>query len=98
MVGNTHGFKKGQPRLEGADKPSQQIEVFDLQEKTTTSYNSMSEAARTLDIRWKYIKNYFVCNQQKPYKDRYTFNKIRFYLRSIIILVSTSCAFHLLLR
>jgi group I intron endonuclease len=55
---------------------SSKIEVFDLQEKTTTIYNSMGEAARALDIRWESIKNYLARNQQNPYKARYTFKKV----------------------
>jgi hypothetical protein len=43
--GNTN--KKAKPRAEGVGSPSQAIEVFDLQEKTTISYNSKSAAART---------------------------------------------------
>jgi hypothetical protein len=41
------------------------IEVFDLQENTTTSYNSISEAARALKINQARIVNYFSRNQQK---------------------------------
>src|SRR5205085_9032246 len=40
--------KKGKPRPEGSGKPSQQIEVTDMASptnNTTTSYNSISEAA-----------------------------------------------------
>jgi len=54
----------------------QKIEVFDLQENTTTSYDSIREAARALNIRWEAIKNYLTNNQQKPYKARYTFKKL----------------------
>jgi hypothetical protein len=70
--GNTHGFKKGQSILEGAGKPSQQIEVTDSELNQTTNYDSFSEAARALDIRYESIKNYFANNQKKPYKGRYT--------------------------
>ena len=66
----------GKPRHEGAGKASQQIEVFDFQEKTTTSYNSISEAARTLNINNATIVKYFANNQQSPYKGRYTFKKV----------------------
>ena len=52
------------------------IEVFDLQEKTTTYYNSMDEAGRALNIKHSIISLYFARNQQKPYKGRYVFNKI----------------------
>jgi hypothetical protein len=79
--GNTN--KKAKPRAEGAlrifnkkGKPSQVIEVFDLQEKTTTSYNSKSAAARALNINQTVIVKYFANNQQKPYKGRYTFKKV----------------------
>jgi hypothetical protein len=67
MMGNSNG--KNQPS-------SQKIEVTDLEEKTTTSYNSINEAARALDINPRRITDYFSRNQQKPYKRRYTFNKI----------------------
>jgi group I intron endonuclease len=67
----------GQPRPAGAGKPSQTIEVFDLKEKTTTYYNSISEAARALNLpNFNTIRSYIKNNQQKPYKKRYTFNKI----------------------
>jgi hypothetical protein len=36
----------------------------------------MSEAARALEIDMTIITKYFSRNQQKPYKKRYTFNKI----------------------
>ena len=52
------------------------IKVFDLQEKTTTSYNSISEAARALKINKAIIALYFSRNQQKPYKGIYTFKKL----------------------
>jgi hypothetical protein len=68
--------KKGKPRPSGSGRSSQVIEVFDLKENATTTYDSIREAARALDIRWKSIKNYFARNQQNPYKGRYTFKKI----------------------
>jgi hypothetical protein len=55
---------------------SSKIEVFDSQEKTTTAYNSINEAARALNIRKSVIDMYFSRNQQKPYKGRYTFKKM----------------------
>ena len=54
----------------------QKIEVFDLQENTTTYYNSMSETARALNINHARIVMYFSRNQNKPYKDRYVFKKV----------------------
>ena len=54
----------------------QKIEVFDLQENTTTYYNSFNEAARALNISHSVIVMYFTNNQQKPYKGRYTFKKL----------------------
>jgi len=48
---------KGQPRTVGSGKPSQQIEVFDLPEKTKTSYNSFSEAA---NFKYQSIENFYV--------------------------------------
>ena len=64
------------PRPSGAGSPSQAIEVFDNKNNKTTSYDSMHEAGRVLDIRWTAIKDYFANNQQKPYKARYTFKKL----------------------
>jgi len=40
----------GKKKVEGSGRPSQPIEVFNLKEKTTTSYNSFSEAARALNL------------------------------------------------
>ena len=53
---------------------SQKIEVTDLQEKIITTYNSMGEAARALNLpSYKTIANYILCGQTKPYKGRFTF-------------------------
>jgi len=69
--------KKGKPRPEGARRPSQQIEVTDIKNNTTTSYDSIHEATIALNIsNHKAISNYFKQNQQKPYKGQYTFKKI----------------------
>jgi len=65
-------LKSGLSNPRGRNK----IEVFDLQKNTTTSYNSMSEAARVLNILRASISMYFKQNQKKPYKGRYTFKKI----------------------
>jgi hypothetical protein len=67
MVGNTNG--KNNPN-------SQVIEVTDIKNNTTISYNSMSEAARALNINLTVIVKYFANNQKKPYKGRYTFKKV----------------------
>jgi group I intron endonuclease len=65
------------PRPEGAGKASQQIEVTDIKNNTTTCYNSISEAAKALNISsYIIISNYFLRNQTKPYKGKYTFKKI----------------------
>jgi len=40
----------GKPRPSGAGKPSQQIEVTDIKNNTTTYYDSMGEAARALNL------------------------------------------------
>jgi hypothetical protein len=67
----------GKPRPAGSGKPSQKIEVTDSQENTTTSYNSMVEAARALNLpSHKAISNYILNNQVQPYKGRYTIKKV----------------------
>jgi hypothetical protein len=63
----------GQPRVRGSGRPSQQIEVTDFKNNTTTTYYSIREAARALEIYMSIITKYFANNQQKPYKGRYTF-------------------------
>ena len=63
-------------KMSDASSTSQTIEVTDLQEKTMISYNSINEAARVLNIHKSVIDKYFSRNQQKPYKGKYTFNKI----------------------
>lgn len=61
--------KKNQPN-------SQQIEVIDIQNNTTTSYDSMGEAARALILpNSDRVGNYILRNQQKPYKGRYSLKK-----------------------
>jgi group I intron endonuclease len=68
--------RKGQPRPKGAGKPSQQIEVLDIKNNSTTSYDSIHEAARALNLSsHKIISSYIKNNQKKPYKARYTFSK-----------------------
>src|SRR5947209_4034993 len=51
------------------------IEVTDIKNNTTTSYNSISAAAISLNINRSRISEYFSKNQQKPYKGQYTFKK-----------------------
>ena len=69
-------IKKAKPRAEGVGKASQQIEVTDIKNNTTTSYDSISAAARALNIKQSTITNYILHNQKKPYKGRYTFKKV----------------------
>ena len=69
--------KKGKARPEGAGKPSQQIEVTDIKNNTTTSYDSINEAAIALNLpSYRIISNYIKNNKQKPYKGIYTFKKV----------------------
>jgi len=65
----------GQARPEGAGNPSQQIEVTDITNNTTICYDSIRETARALNITYSSITMYFIRNQKKPYKGRYTFKK-----------------------
>ena len=62
-------LKKGKPKVKGSGKPYQQIEVTDIKNNITTSYDSIYEAARALNlINHQAITNYFRQNQNKPYK------------------------------
>ena len=62
----------GKPKPSGAS-PSQAIEVIDNENNQTTTYDSISEAARALNINHTRIVKYFANNQTKPYKGQYTF-------------------------
>ena len=63
-------------RVEGSGRPSQTIEVTDIKNNITTSYDSIGAAARALNINQSRISMFFKNNQQKPYKGRYTFKKL----------------------
>ena len=53
------------------------IEVIDNKNDTITSYDSMSAAARALNLpSHKAISDYILRNQKKPFKVRYTFKKL----------------------
>ena len=71
MVGNTN--KKGQPKTEGSGKLSQAIEVTDIKNNTTTSYDSIGEAARALNCNESSIRSNLKSNSNKPYKNIYMF-------------------------
>src|SRR5260221_7167372 len=56
---------------------SQKIEVtWALELKTKTTFGSIREAARALNIRQSSISNYFALNQKTPFKKRYLLKKI----------------------
>ena len=67
--------KEGQQRAEGAGRAPQQIEVTDITKNQTTTYDSIREAARALNINHTRIVMYFANNQTKPYKGQYIFKK-----------------------
>jgi hypothetical protein len=68
----------GQPKPKGAGigRPSQAIEVTDITNNTTTSYDSIREAARALNINKSSIQTNLKYNSKKPYKGLYTFKQI----------------------
>jgi len=76
LTGENHP-NYGKPRFEGAGKPSQPIEVTDITNDTTITYNSMREAGRALNLpNFNIIRNYIKNNQVKPYKGVYIFKKV----------------------
>ena len=76
-IAHSGRFKPGQQRPEGAGSPSQAIEVTDIKNNITTSYNSISAATRALNLpNFQVISNYIKNNQKNPYKARYTFKKV----------------------
>jgi|SRR5437588_12765008 len=67
---------KGKPKPEGSGSPSQQIEVTDITNNTTISYDSIRAAARALNLPSHITISYYIKNnQKKPYKGQYTFKK-----------------------
>jgi group I intron endonuclease len=74
----------GKPRPEVSGRPSQAIEVTDNKTNDTTTYDSISAAARALNIDRRRISEYFARNQQKPYKGQYTFKNLEFCLVKIL--------------
>ena len=68
--------KKGKARVVGAGRPSERILVLDLQTNISTEYESISYAAKTLNIPKSRISMYFSRNQNKPFKGRYVFKKL----------------------
>jgi group I intron endonuclease len=65
----------GHPRIEGAGRPSVEIEVLDMKTGEKKIYPSMNEAARAIGVSRGGISQYFSRNTQKPYKGRYVINK-----------------------
>jgi group I intron endonuclease len=64
-------------KVEGSGKPSQQIEVTDIKNNQATTYDSINEAAKALNLpSHSIISNYIQRNQKKPYKGRYNFKKV----------------------
>lgn len=73
---NPGRYIKGNNKPLGSGRPNQKIEVFDLKENTTTTYDSISAAAIASGVLLPTVRNYLARNQQKPYKGRYIFTKI----------------------
>lgn len=67
--------KKGQAKIEGSGRPYQKISVLDIQNNFTTDYDSMTEAARALNIKIGNLSRRLKLNITKPYKKRYIITK-----------------------
>ena len=64
----------GKPRPEGAGRLSQKIEVIDIKNNIQTKYDSISDAALTLNIAKSTISKYLARNDQKFYKRHIPFD------------------------
>lgn len=80
ITGENHPMY-GKPKPEGAGRLSQQIEVTDIKNNQTASYDSIREAARALNCDSSAIRYYLKSKKINPYKGRYVFQK-RFYSTS----------------
>nr|YP_009722238.1 hypothetical protein [Morchella importuna]QGN66640.1 hypothetical protein [Morchella importuna] len=81
VVGWREGSKKGKNNpMFGKKNTSNpnclKIEVTDLELVTKTTYESIHEAARALNIAQSRISMYFNRDQKKPINGRYAFRKI----------------------
>lgn len=65
-------IQKGRPRTEGSGKPSQKIEVYDLKNNITNTFDSMSAAALALNIGQSTISKYLARKDQKFFKNQGT--------------------------
>lgn len=65
-------IQKGRPRTEGSGKPSQKIEVYDLKNNITNTFDSMSAAALALNIGQSTISKYLARKAQKFFKNQGT--------------------------
>jgi hypothetical protein len=72
--GENHHFCIGRPK--GAGKAAKMLEVFDIDTRVTTLYESISAAGRALSIPQRCIYTYFSRNQLKPYRGKYVFKKV----------------------
>jgi len=70
-----HMFGKHNPRPKGAGRPYQKIEVIDIKNNITTTYDSIELAELALKTNHSSISNYFARNQ-KLYKNQYAFKKL----------------------
>lgn len=57
----------------GSGSPSKKIIVCDILNNETTVYESMTSAAKALNISKSVISKFLSKNQQKPYKKKYVF-------------------------
>lgn len=64
----------GKPKPIGSGNLAKAIKVLDKVTNETTYFNSINEAAQTLNIRQTNISQYLNRNQKKPYKGRYIFS------------------------
>jgi group I intron endonuclease len=68
--------KKGKARIVGAGRSPEIILVLDLQTNISIEYDSISCAAKALNIQKSMISMYFSRNQNKSFKGRYVFKKL----------------------
>jgi hypothetical protein len=73
-IGASHEHKE---KISLGNPNCKKIEVIDLELNTSTIYNSMDEAAKSLNLSsHKIISQYISRKQQIPYKGRYIFRRV----------------------
>jgi phage antirepressor YoqD-like protein len=75
IIGKKHE-EETKRRISDSQPHAKKIEVIDLEINQANIYNSITAAAKALDIPQSSLSRYLTKNQQSPYKGRYIFKRL----------------------